>query len=84
MLAESVAIYAGGMFGVITELYVMPEWRSAGVARKLIDAGIALGRERRWDRLEVGAPHQPAWERTLNFYLRAGFTIVGPRLQFRL
>lgn len=84
MISESAAIYAGGMFGVIAELYVVPEKRSAGVAKMLVDAGVALGRRRSWNRIEVGAPHQPAWERSLKFYLRAGFVEVGPRLQLLL
>ena len=69
MLAESAAIYAGGWLGVIAELYVAPAHRSAGVAKRLLDAGIALMRERAWDRLEVGAPRQPAWERSLKILL---------------
>jgi len=84
MISESASIYAGGAFGVITELYVIPEKRSAGVAKLLIDATTALGRERSWSRMEVGAPHQPAWERSLKFYLRNGFVEVGPRLQLLL
>ena len=84
MISESAAIYAGGMFGVITELYVIPEQRSAGVAKMLIDAAASLGRQRAWRQIEVGAPHQPAWERTLKFYLRAGFVEVGPRLKLAL
>ena len=82
MISESASIYAGGAFGVITELDVIPEKRSAGVAKLLIDATAALGRERSWSRVEVGAPHQPDWERSLKFYLRSGFVEVGPRLQF--
>ena len=84
MISESASIYAGGAFGVITELYVTPEKRSAGVAKLLIDATSGLGRERSWGRVEVGAPHQPAWERSLKFYLRNGFAEVGPRLQLLL
>jgi GNAT superfamily N-acetyltransferase len=84
MVSESASIYAGGAFGVITELYVVPEKRSAGVAELLVDAAVALGRERSWSRVEVGAPHQPAWERSLKFYLRNGFVEVGPRLQLML
>ncbi|MBR0664941.1 GNAT family N-acetyltransferase [Roseomonas hellenica] len=84
MLAESVAIYAGGAFGVITELYVVPEQRSAGVAKRLVAAALDFGRSRSWGRVEVGAPHQPAWERSFRFYLREGFTEVGPRLKFLL
>jgi hypothetical protein len=48
---------------------VIPEKRSAGVAKLLVDATTALGRERSWSRVEVGAPPQPAWERSLKFYL---------------
>jgi GNAT superfamily N-acetyltransferase len=84
MIAENAAIYAGGPFGVITELYVVPEKRSFGVAKQLIGAAAALGRERSWSRVEVGAPHQPTWARSLNFYLRNGFVEVGPRLQLLL
>lgn len=84
MLAESAAIYAGGTFGVITELYVVPQQRSSGVASRLVAAALAFGRSRAWGRVEVGAPHQPAWERSFKFYLREGFTEVGPRLRFLL
>lgn len=83
-MAESAAIYADGAFGVITELYVVPEHRSDGIAKMLIDAGVSLGRERSWSRIEVGAPHQPEWARSLSFYLRAGFVEVGPRLKLFL
>jgi GNAT superfamily N-acetyltransferase len=84
MISESASIYASGMFGVITELYVVPDRRSQGIANLLINAGVVLGRGRSWGRLEVGAPLQPAWERSLNFYLRAGFREVGPRLHLML
>jgi GNAT superfamily N-acetyltransferase len=79
VLSESASIYAGGMFGVITELYVVPEQRSAGVATKLVDAAGALGRARSWGRIEVGA-----LERSRKFYLRAGFIELGPRLHLLL
>lgn len=84
MISESASVYAGGMFGVITELYVVPERRSAGVANMLVDAAASTGRERSWSRIEVGAPPQPAWRRSLSFYLRAGFIEIGPRLQLLL
>ncbi|WP_072390961.1 GNAT family N-acetyltransferase [Hyphomicrobium sp. CS1BSMeth3] len=81
MLNESATIYAGGRIGTITELYVVPDYRSKRVAPELMQAAIALGRDRGWGRLEVGAPKQPAWERTLAFYQREGFVEVGPRLK---
>lgn len=84
MLSEGVAVYAGGAFGTITELYVSPEARSSGIASGLIAAAVAEGRARGWGRLEVGAPAQPRWARSLGFYLREGFAEVGPRLRLIL
>ena len=81
MLNQCAAVYAGGRFGEITELYVLPEQRSKGVARLLLAAAADFGRRAGWRRLEVGAPDQPAWKRTLDFYLREGFEEVGPRLR---
>jgi GNAT superfamily N-acetyltransferase len=37
-VVETFAIYAGGRYGVIDEMYVAPEYRSAGVGRRLIEA----------------------------------------------
>lgn len=81
MLNECAAIYAGGVFGEISELYVAPELRSRGIAGALIQEAIDLARTRKWNRLEVGAPNQPEWKRTFDFYVRAGFDEVGPRLR---
>lgn len=80
-LNECAAIYAGGRFGEISELYVHPELRSQGIARQLVDHAQVEALARGWKRLEVGAPQQPDWHRTLAFYLRNGFEEVGPRLR---
>ncbi len=79
-LNECTAIYAFGHFGEISELYVEPEYRSAGVGAALVNEAIQFGRERGWPLLEVGAPDVPKWQRTVDFYLRCGFSMVGPRL----
>lgn len=81
LLNECAAIYAGGKFGEISELYVDPKHRSKGVAAQLVDTAQDYATKCGWKRLEVGAPTQPAWERTLRFYLREGFEEVGPRLR---
>lgn len=83
-LNQCAAIYAGGRFGEITELYVGPDDRSAGLGRRLIEAAVAHAREAGWTRLEVGAPAQPRWQRTAAFYEANGFTLVGPRLARRI
>lgn len=84
MLNECASIYAGGRFGEITELYVTPTFRSAGVGKGLIEAAEEFARQRGWTRLEVGAPEMPKWEATVNFYRRLGFSEVGPRLKLEL
>jgi GNAT superfamily N-acetyltransferase len=81
MLNECAAIYASGRFGEISELYVAPEHRSKGVAAQLVAEATVLGQRRDWKRLEVGAPTQPEWVRTVKFYLGIGFDEVGPRLR---
>jgi GNAT superfamily N-acetyltransferase len=83
-LNECAAIYAGGRFGEISEFYVVPDFRSAGVGARLIEAAIAFGRERGWPNIEVGAPSPPTWQRTVDFYRRHGFEEVGPRLDLTL
>ncbi|MEM7221590.1 MAG: GNAT family N-acetyltransferase [Pseudomonadota bacterium] len=81
MLNECAATYAGGRFGEITELYVIPEQRGSGVGAGLIRAAERFAAERGWPRLEVGAPDVPRWQATVAFYLRSGFDEVGPRLR---
>jgi GNAT superfamily N-acetyltransferase len=84
MLEECNTVYARGRFGEITELYVRPDFRARGVAGALMDRAVALATERGWSRLEVGAPPQPQWERSLKFYERYGFSTIGPRLSLRM
>ena len=83
-LNECAAIYAGGHFGEISELYVVPDYRSKSVGALLLEKSIAFGRERGWPNIEVGAPSPPTWQRTVDFYLRHGFEVVGPRLDLQL
>ena len=83
-LNECAAIYAGGRFGEIPELYVVPDYRSKNVGALLIETAVSFGRKRGWPNIEVGAPSRPAWQRTLDFYLRHGFEEVGPRLDLDL
>jgi|SRR5688572_802312 len=78
------AIYAGGRFGEIAELYVRPPFRSQGVGKLLIQAAIDFGRAQGWTRLEVCAPPVPPWERSVSFYRQNGFALLGPRLKLPL
>jgi GNAT superfamily N-acetyltransferase len=80
-VVQSMAIYAGGRFGIINEFYVLPEYRSCGVGNLLIEETIKLGKSKEWHRIEVGAPNENNWQRTIDFYIRENFTPIGPRLK---
>jgi GNAT superfamily N-acetyltransferase len=80
-LVESLSLYAGGRIGVVNELYVVPDYRSEGVGKQLLDAAKDLAEERGWVRLEVTTPGDD-YEKTLRFYEREGFMLVGPRYKY--
>jgi GNAT superfamily N-acetyltransferase len=83
-VTESIALYAGGCFGIIQELYVVPEKRSLHIGHELIKTLIDYGIKQKWNRIEVGAPNPLYWQRTIDFYIREGFKEIGPRLKFVL
>jgi GNAT superfamily N-acetyltransferase len=83
-LTEHFAIYAGGRYGVIDELYVAPGRRSAGIGRRLVEAAAAFGREKGWRRIDVTAPPGAAWGRSVRFYESRGFVFTGPKLRLDL
>ncbi|PKK83179.1 MAG: hypothetical protein CVT49_09710 [candidate division Zixibacteria bacterium HGW-Zixibacteria-1] len=83
-LAECFAIYAGGNYGIINELYVSPEFRSREVGRRLLDTVKEYAVERGWKRIDVTAPSGERWIRTVKFYEREGFIFTGPKLKYYL
>lgn len=78
-LYESCALYAGGTFGTIPELYVRPEFRSSGLGQALLSEAKRFGETRGWTRLEVTTPPLPEFDRTVAFYEREGFSVTGGR-----
>lgn len=83
-LTEAFAIYNGGDFGVITELYVDGNSRSKGIGKLLLKSAFKFAEEMNWTKIEVGAPNSDDWPRTLEFYLRNGFKPKGPKLRVEL
>jgi GNAT superfamily N-acetyltransferase len=89
-LSESFALYAGGEYGVIDEMYVHPEYRGQGVGRALVEAAAAIARNRGWFRLDVTGPESvrdPGSESNgpgapvVRFYKKAGFEFTGAKLR---
>ncbi|MCX6180658.1 MAG: GNAT family N-acetyltransferase [Bacteroidetes bacterium] len=80
-IAQATAIYNGGDFGVITELYVDRNVRSKGIGKLLIESALHFARANNWMRVEVGAPNKEEWPRTIEFYKKNGFEEKGPKLR---
>lgn len=84
-LNECTALYAGGKFGEISELYIRAGQRSSGAGHSVVSAAVQFGRMRGWSRLEVAPASVPAWQhRSLDAYTRLGFTEVGPKMALSL
>ena len=83
-LAQSFATYAAGYFGIVQELYVVPEMRSRRVGRALLERAREIAVERNWTRLEVTGPLDPGFARSIAFYRAYGFENSGPRLFLRV
>ena len=81
-LSEGISIYAGGRFGVIREFYVVPEMRSKGVGKALLEKTKETAKSKGWRRIEVTPPSKDKWTRTYNFYAGEGFKEIGPRLKY--
>ena len=80
-LSESFAIYANGRFGVINEMYVVPEYRDTRIGVSLISAAASHGQQRGWRRIDVTAPEAERWRGVRHFYEQNGFTCAGPKLK---
>ena len=76
-ICESHSLYAEGSFGIIQELYVLPEYRSKEVGKFLIQEIVSFAKEQKWKRLELCTPPVPEFDRTVDFYKSNGFEITG-------
>ena len=78
-IAKSYALYAQGEFGTITEFYVLPEYRSLGVGKMLLEKAKVFSIVQNWSSLEVTTPPLPFFQCSLEFYESHGFEIRGGR-----
>ena len=80
-LSTSFAIYAGGEYGVIDEMYVRPAHRGCGIGRRLVEEALSFARDRGWFRLDVTGPESEGGARVVRFYERLGFEYTGAKLR---
>jgi GNAT superfamily N-acetyltransferase len=83
-LAESFAVFAGGRYGILNELWVRGDSRSTGIGAMMIEHLAEFGRQRGWRRMDVSAPQDPKWDRSVEFYLARGFQRTGRKLKLML
>lgn len=83
-LTESQAFYAGGKYGVIDEMYIVPGFRSNNIGSQILSDIKHLAKQKGWKRLDVTAPTEDRWVRTIDFYKRNGFEFTGPKLKLRI
>jgi GNAT superfamily N-acetyltransferase len=88
LLAASfvVTVHAGGVHGVIQDLWVAAHARSSGLGAALVSEFCALAASRGAARIEVGIPRDsfPGLPATRRFYERNGFAMVGARMRRRV
>lgn len=83
-IAVIYAVYAGGDIGVINEMYVEPVYRSKGIGKMLVDKAKEIAKQKDWKRIDVTAPTEHKWVRTVKFYEKQGFKFTGPKLKFNI
>jgi ribosomal protein S18 acetylase RimI-like enzyme len=66
------SLWSAGLECYLAELYVVPALRGRGIGRALLDAAIALARERGADHMDLGTSEDDVAARGL--YESAGFT----------
>jgi GNAT superfamily N-acetyltransferase len=80
------AIHAGGMYGLIQDLWVDGALRGSGVGAELVSSFCGQAEARGAARVEVGIPRDSfaGLEATRRFYERNDFDVVGARMRRRL
>ena len=75
------ALRTRGRYAIIQEMFVEPDFRSAGAGRDVLRFALEHAAANGCDTVELGTPYHG--ERQIQFYRRAGFTEVGARLRWR-
>lgn len=76
---ESFALYAGGSYMTVTELYMESARRSKGYGATALAWLKEYGKQEGYSRIELTTPPQPEFQRSLDFYLQNDFEVTGGR-----
>ncbi len=79
-LTECQSIYAGGKYGLLDEMYVLPEFRSAEIGKGFVDKAVAVANEKKWKRIDVTTPLNSGGKEQLNFIKAGDSSIQGKSL----
>ncbi len=71
-------LHHAGPVGEIQEMYVLPDWRSKGVGKQLVEHLADIARHEGWVNLEVTSNRRRI--RTHEFYERMGFAVTHVKL----
>lgn len=83
-VTECQSIYAGGKYGLLDEMYIKPAMRSKKIGAGMIEKLHEIGEEKKWNRIDVTAPTEERWKRTVAFYEKSGFVFTGPKMKLIL
>ena len=83
-ITENQSIYAGGKYGLLDEMYIKPAWRSQGAGSACIAYLKEVAIKKEWKRIDVTAPTDEKWDKTIAFYKRCGFLYTDPKLKYTL
>jgi GNAT superfamily N-acetyltransferase len=67
LLSQCFALYAGGEYGVIDEVFVRPEYRGQDIERQLLDEAVAIATRKGWLHLDITGPEGERSERAARF-----------------
>ncbi|MEP1093625.1 MAG: hypothetical protein ABJG78_00870 [Cyclobacteriaceae bacterium] len=80
-LTESKAIFGGGKYGVLDEIFTRPKFRSRHGNVDLKPEIREIAVKKGWGRIDVAAPTD-AWYRTVRFYRNQQFRLTVPKFKY--
>ena len=83
-LTETQAIYAGGKYGVLDEMYITPSYRREKTGQSISKFISVAAQNKKWNRIDVTAPTETKWIRTQQFYHKNGFVFTGQKFKLNL